>query len=212
MTPTTPAQTAANKANAQHSTGPKTEAGISRSSMNNFRHGLAGLFMIPAWENREEFDELSNALRAEHAPSTPTEVLLVERMAQHFWLTQRAMRLQTKCIEEDFPTSDDNKGLPLYLRYQVTHERAFHKCLNDLLKLRAEKRKAEIGFESQKHKQADQIRREAAENRKQELHRWSVLLSEAKVDHQDLLNLNVRHSTALLSNSENRPLTAEQAG
>ena len=35
MTVTTPAQTAANKANAQYSTGPKTETGISRSSMNN---------------------------------------------------------------------------------------------------------------------------------------------------------------------------------
>jgi hypothetical protein len=209
---TTPAQTAANKANAQHSTGPKTEAGISRSSMNNFRHGLAGLCMIPAWENRREFDELYDALRAEHAPSTPTEVLLVERMAQHFWLTQRAMRLQTKCIEEDFPTSDDNKGLPLYLRYQVTHERAFHKCLNDLLKLRATTRRAEIGFVSLKHKQADQTRRESAESRKQELHRWSVLLGEAKVDHQNLLNLNLRHSAAPVSSSENRPLTAEQAG
>jgi hypothetical protein len=208
---TTPAQTAANKANAQHSTGPKSEAGISRSSMNNFRHGLAGVFMIPAWENRREFDELYDALPAEHAPSTPTEVLLVERMAQHFWLTQRAMRLQTKCIEEDFPTSDDNKGLPLYLRYQVTHERAFHKCLNDLLKLRATTRRAEIGFVSLKHKQADQTRRESAESRKQELHRWSVLLGEAKVDHQHLLNLNLRHSAAPVSSSENRPLTAEQA-
>jgi hypothetical protein len=208
---TTPAQTAANKANAQHSTGPKSEAGISRSSMNNFRHGLAGVFMIPAWENRAEFDELYNALRAEHAPSTPTEVLLIQRMAQHFWLTQRAMRLQTKCIEEDFPTSDDNKGLPLYLRYQVTHERAFHKCLNDLLKLRATTRRAEIGFVSLKHKQADQTRRESAESRKQELHRWSVLLGEAKVDHQHLLNSNLRNSAAPVSSSENRPLTAEQA-
>jgi hypothetical protein len=211
MTMTTPAQTAANKANAQHSTGPKTEAGISRSSMNNFRHGLAGLFMIPAWENQREFDDLYDALRAEHAPCTPTEVLLVERMAQHFWLSQRAMRLQTKCIEKGFPTSDDNKGLPLYLRYQVTHERAFHKCLNDLLKLRAAMRKAEIGFESQKHRQADQTRREAAESRRQELHRWSVLLGEAKVEHQDLLNLNLRHSAALVSNTANRPLIAEKA-
>jgi hypothetical protein len=215
---TTQTQTAANRANAQHSTGPKTSDGISRSSMNNFRHGLAGAFMIPAWESQQEFDELSDALHAEHAPSTPTEVLLVERMAQHFWLTQRAIRLQNKCLEDGFPTSDDDRGLPLYLRYQLTHDRAFHKSLNALLKLRAEKRKAEIGFESQErkrneeaHKQADQTRREAAENRKQELHRYNVLLGEAKFEHQDMLNFMLRRSAPADPVVENRPLTAEKA-
>ena len=215
---TTQTQVAANRANAQHSTGPKTNDGIMRSSMNNFRHGLAGAFMIPVWESQKEFDELSDALIAEHAPSTPTEILLVERMAQHFWLTQRAIRLQNKCLEDGFPTADDDRGLPLYLRYQLTHERAFHKSLNALLKLRAEKRRAEIGFESQERKrneearkQADQTRREAGENRKQELHRYSVLLAEAKYEHQDVLNFNLRHTATAPASSENRPLAAEKA-
>jgi len=208
---TTLTQTAANRANAQHSTGPKTNEGIARSSMNNFRHGLAGAFTIPTWESQKEFDELSNALRAEHAPSTPTEALLVERMAQHFWLTQRAIRLQNTCLEDRFPTSDDDRGLPLYLRYQLTHERAFHKSLNALLKLRAEKRRSEIGFESQKHKQADQTRREAAETRKQELHRYNILLSQAKFEHQDLQNFTLRHSATAPVSSENRPLATGKA-
>jgi hypothetical protein len=208
---TTQTQMAANRANAQHSTGPKTNDGILHSSMNNFRHGLAGAFMIPLWESQTEFDELYDALRAEHAPSTPTEVLLVERMAQHFWLSQRAIRFQNKCLEDGFPTSEDDRGLPLYLRYQLTHERAFHKSLNALLKLRAERRRAEIGFESQKHRQADQTRREAGEIRKQELHRYSVLLVEAKFEHQDLLNSNLRQSATAPVIGENRPLTAEKA-
>jgi hypothetical protein len=37
---------------------------------------------------------------------------------------------------------------------QSTHDRAFHKSLNTLLKLRAEKCKAEIGFVSQEMKQS----------------------------------------------------------
>jgi hypothetical protein len=37
------------------------------------------------------------------------------------------------------------------MRYCTTHTRAFHKSLNDLLKLRSERRKAAIGFEAQKH-------------------------------------------------------------
>ncbi len=61
-------------------------------------------------------------------------------------------------------------------------------CINTLLKLRAEKRKAEIGFEqSQKHKEAEQTRRQSNETRKQELHQWAVLLAEAKVTHQQVL-------------------------
>jgi hypothetical protein len=76
-----------------------------------------------------------------------TEMILVERMAQHHWLRNRAEFLQSNCFHDD--GSVDEKRLALYLRFQTTHERAFHKCLNDLLKLRAEKRKHEIGFESQ---------------------------------------------------------------
>jgi hypothetical protein len=167
--------------------------------------------MIPVWESQEEFDALYEALRAEHAPSTPTEILLVERMAQHFWLTQRAIRLQNKCLEDSFPTADNDRGLPLYIRYQTAHDRAFHKALTALLKLRAEKRRAEIGFESQRQKHADQTRREASENRKQELHRYSVLLAEAKFEHQDLLNFKLRHLATAPASSETRPLAAGKA-
>ncbi len=73
------------------------------------------------------------------------------------------------------------------LRYQTTNDRAFHACLNALLKLKAEKRKVKIGFESQKHKEAEETRRQSNENRKQELHQWAVLLAEAKVTHQQVL-------------------------
>ena len=52
--------------------------------------------------------------------------------------------LQGNCFLDD--GTIDDKRLALYLRYETTHERAFHKCLNELLRIRAEKRKAEIGF------------------------------------------------------------------
>jgi hypothetical protein len=118
--------------------------------MNAFRHGLAGAFTILADEVREDFDELYEGLRAEHQPETPTEILLVESMAQHYWLKQRALRLQKFCFDDD--NGCDEKQLALSLRYQITHDRAFHKALNTLVKLRADKRKAEIGFVSQEMK------------------------------------------------------------
>jgi hypothetical protein len=57
------------------------------------------------------------------------------------------------------------------------------KALNDLLKLRAAKRKEQIGFESQQRAERD-------DKRKQERHQWDILLAEAKVDGQQLRDLN----------------------
>jgi hypothetical protein len=56
------------------------------------------------------------------------------------------------------------KHFALYLRYQTTHERAFYKALTELQKLREQRRKEQIGFESQKRAQADEIRAEKALN------------------------------------------------
>jgi hypothetical protein len=205
------AQIAANQANAQHSTGPKTEEGKAISCRNNFRHGFSGAFTVLPWEDQNEFDLLLGGLRDEHKPSGLTEMILVDKMAQALWLSKRALMLQHVTFNHELPVCDDPKQLALYLRYQTTNERAFHKCLNDLLRLRAEKRKQEIGFESQIHKQADQTRRESSENRKQELHRWAVSLAEAKLDHQLLQNSTLQHSKNDASCEEETQITAERA-
>jgi low affinity Fe/Cu permease len=214
----TTAQIAANQVNAQHSTGPKTEQGKAIASLNNLRHGFNGSFTVMPWESQDEFDFLFIDLRVEYKPVTVTETVLVEKMAQAMWLGQRAVLLQQRCFNPNVPVCDNEKLLALYLRYQTTHDRAFHRCLNELLRLRAEKRKQEIGFESQKRKQeeesrkaADQNRREASENRKQELHRYNVLLAEAKADHQDLLNMNLQHSIDPLSTPKSRSIESQKA-
>jgi hypothetical protein len=208
---TTSAQIAANQSNAQQSTGPKTPEGKAIAARNNFRHGFTGEFTVLPWEKQEEFNMLMDALRDEHEPSGLTERILVDKMAQALWLTKRAVMLQHVTFNDQLPTCDDTKQLALYIRYQTTNERIFSKCLNELLKVRAEKRKQQIGFESQKHKQADQTRREAGENRKQELHRYSVLLIEAKFEHQDLQNFSLRQSRATVPSTEPSPITAQTA-
>jgi hypothetical protein len=175
-----PQQIAANRANSQLSTGPKTAEGKQTVSQNNFRHGLAGAFHFLRWEKPTDFDQLLLGLTTEHKPQTPTEKILVERMAQHEWLRQRAQTLQHVCFSEGGSVeARHEKEFALYLRYQTTHERSFHKCLSDLLKLRAEKRKIEIGFESQKAKEADQAR-------KSQLHEARTRLSNAKAAHLEL--------------------------
>jgi hypothetical protein len=62
--------------------------------------------------------------------------------------------------------------------------------LNDLLKLRAEKRKTEIGFERQEHARAQQIRKQEKHEMQKQRHKWEILLAEVKVDGQQLRDLN----------------------
>jgi hypothetical protein len=119
--------------------------------------------------------------------------------------------LQHVTFNHEVPTCDDEKQLALYIRYQTTNERIFQKCLSEFLKLRAEKRKAEIGFESQQQKQADQARREAAENRKQELHKWRVLLVQAEVDNQELQNMRLETPEHRIHGRIERIIAAENA-
>jgi hypothetical protein len=186
----TESQIEANRENAKLSTGPKTDAGKAVSALNNIRHGLTGAFRVLPTESQSGFDALLAAFREEHQPETLTETTLIEAMAQHHWLRRRALSLESSCYDSATGVIVDEKQLALCLRYQTTHERAFHKALNDLLKLRAARRKAEIGFESQKRKQEEQTRKQEQHAMKKERHKWNIMLAESKVDGQQLRDLN----------------------
>jgi hypothetical protein len=183
----TEAQIAANQLNSQHSTGPRTEAGKAASSQNSWKHGLTvGVFRVLAHEDQFNYDLLRQSLLDEHKPTSPTEAILVERMAQHHWMRTRAIHYQSACLEDE--NGLDYARLSLFLRYETMHERAFHKCLTDLLKLRAEKQKAEIGFTSQAHKE--------------EMHRLELLWRES-----DLRYHEARATGAQLTNESNQQYT-----
>lgn len=182
----TPAQIAANQANAQHSTGPASQSGKQAASQNNFRHGFTGDFKVLDWERQEDFNDLLTRLATEHEPSTPFEYSLVEKMAQHFWLVQRSLKLQERCFQPDLPGKEADSKLTLYLRYQTTHDRAFRQASDELRKLRNERRKAQIGFESQKREHDREEREIAAEIRRQEKHEAHVRLANAKAEHLEL--------------------------
>jgi low affinity Fe/Cu permease len=176
----TSSQIAANQSNAQHSTGPRSPQGKAIVALNNLRHGFYGAFRVLGWEDQEQFDILSVNLHGEHKPSTPTETALVDKMAQSLWLSKRAVFLQGVSFNVASPTCLDEKQLAVYIRYQTTNDRAFNKSLDQLLKLRAEKRKQEIGFESQKRRQEEDVRKEADEVRKQAMHEARLRAVNAK--------------------------------
>ncbi|HEY3457971.1 MAG TPA: hypothetical protein VGK64_25540 [Bryobacteraceae bacterium] len=186
----TESQIQANRENAKLSCGPKSEIGKAVSALNNTRHGLTGAFRVLPSESQSDFDALLAAFREEHQPETLTETTLVEAMAQHHWLRRRALALEPSCYDPETGAITDEKQLALYLRYQTTHERAFHKALNDLLKLRAAKRKEQIGFESQKRRQEEHARKQEQHQMKKERHKWEIILAEVKVEGQQLRDLN----------------------
>ena len=173
------AKLTANRANAQLSTGP-SEASFPVTSQNRTTHGLArhnGAFRLLPSEDATGFEELKQSLLDEYQPSSVTETILVTTMAESHWLSHRAQRLQDSCFDPETSQIADPKMFSLCLRYQTTHTRAFHKSLNDLLKLRAAKRKEEVGFEAQR------IKNEQHEMKKQ-THYWNVLKKDGEACHQ----------------------------
>ena len=176
------AQLRANRENAQHSHGAVTEEGKNHSKMNNFRHGLAGLTMVHVlleWESEANYAAMEKALFDEHKPDGPTEKLLVGKMAQHYWLSQRAITIQSMAFLGTGPFAGGAEHkIGTYIRYQAEHDRAFYKALQMLLKLRAEKRKEKIGFESEK-------RAEAKEARTVEIHHYKVAAAKMRLSEQN---------------------------
>lgn len=215
----TEAQINANRANAQQSTGPTSAEGKAASCRNNTRWGFRGQFAVLSSESQEEFDTLLERLRADHQPESVAEDLLVLKMAQHFWLSQRAQKLCDLTFETE--TSNPEKLLSLWLRYQVTNDRGFHKCLDQLLKIRSQRIEEAIGFERQKERsrareqagaraqarteafQARESQRAQRAQQRAELHTLAVGFAEAKLTHQNFLNWKLIPSLDRLEQTEN---------
>ena len=153
-------QRAANQANAQLSTGP-SEEGKANSAGNNFKHGLCpteGFFVLLPGEPVEEYLDLKNTLRNEYNPETPTEIILVQRMAESEWLRGRAVMLQSHALYTEDGNKDGTHKANLYMRYATAHEKSFYKALNELRTIRKERAKSENGFKSQELKQEAAVR------------------------------------------------------
>src|SRR5579863_6085716 len=69
-------QTAANRLNAQKSTGPRTPEGRAAVRLNGVTHGLTAETLVLKGESEDDFNALFESLEAEHQPETPTEETL----------------------------------------------------------------------------------------------------------------------------------------
>jgi hypothetical protein len=93
-------------------------------------------------ESLEEFNALSESLRAQFEPATESERMLVDMLTQHEWYMRRALRMQqhlSDTLSED--GTPDTKRLNLVARYYKTHERAYAQAKRELENMRKHKRK-----------------------------------------------------------------------
>lgn len=145
----TKAQIAANRRNAQSSTGPVTDAGKAKISQNALRHGLCASIPQMSDENDEQVQELLAMLRDEHQPVGATEEILVYKMAEHFFYGKRASYLLSEKLDWADKGDDMTRQINLFLRYHTTADRGYLRSLNELRKLQKERRLQEIGSVSQ---------------------------------------------------------------
>ena len=149
---------AVNQANAQHSTGPKTDAGKQRSSVNALKHGLYSSRIVQPHEDAEEYDLFRASLVAEHRPATPTEEFLVDELAQNAWKIRRLRAIEAGAFSStNIGEALSGDLLTALSRALGTAERAFHRSLAALAKLQHAR-----GFVPQKQKQAAQAAEAAA--------------------------------------------------
>ena len=130
-----PEKQAANQANAQHSTGPKTQEGKARSAENSRTHGFCSKENLVAAEDQEEFDEMAHGYQVELSPEGAIEQTLADEIVAAAWQLRRMRRVETEaCSGHDSYAAiiDDDvlqKKLDRLARHKTRIERTFHRCL-----------------------------------------------------------------------------------
>ena len=100
-----------NRANAEHSTGPVTEAGKQRSSQNALRHGLTAQTVVLPQEDIEAYQSQLKSFTAEYHPKGATECNLVQALADATWRLNRIPTLEASLLS--VAPDDDLTGTAL---------------------------------------------------------------------------------------------------
>jgi len=132
MTPSTRA--AINQANAAHSTGPKTEQGKQRASLNAVSHGLTGNRMILQAHEQEAYARLTAALTTELSPATESERQFVQKIIDCHTRLNRIASMESNILNfglventSDTPHSDDVECMAAQTRSWLEHDTSFEK-------------------------------------------------------------------------------------
>jgi hypothetical protein len=146
----TRAQNNANKANAQRSTGPRTEAGKQAAKYNRTRHGLAGKQVVIHCEDADAYEALRTGLIDSYQPANVAETALVDEIAQNYWRLQRARAIEAETFNVHCHGADPIIGyesaepkFETIRRYMASIERAYHRAMAQLHLEQSTRRKLE---------------------------------------------------------------------
>jgi hypothetical protein len=128
-----PATQLANTANAQLSTGPRTEEGKRRSSQNARTHGLTAHHPVIPDEDRAAFDQLRTQLQAETKPQGALQQIVFEELIHAAW---NLCRVRT--LEAELNPSAPDAQLDRLARHHTRLERAFFRALRELKALQTD--------------------------------------------------------------------------
>jgi hypothetical protein len=95
---TTPNRSEINRANSQHSTGPKTAEGKKQSSLNALRHGLTGQTVVMPAEDLQAYQLHLKSFTDEYHPQGATEANLVQALADASWRLNRVAAMETNLL------------------------------------------------------------------------------------------------------------------
>jgi hypothetical protein len=109
-------QTAANRINAQKSTGPRSAAGKMKSALNARKHGFAGnAFTVVRLEELDEICQLRQDALDLYRPVNSQELFAVERIAACQLSMIRASRLEAGLFTTCLDKALDPEGEPIHL-------------------------------------------------------------------------------------------------
>jgi hypothetical protein len=129
----------ANRANALLSTGPRTDSGKQRSSINALRHGLTAASAVLPSEDQAAFDAHRRGFFDEYQPATPTETQLVQELADTSWRLNRIPLLEAALLSKDpSPQTLIPQLATLGLHYQRL-SRQFQKAVDKLREVQADR-------------------------------------------------------------------------
>jgi hypothetical protein len=153
---------AINRENSLKSTGPKTEAGKQKSSLNALRHGLTGHVVVLPDEDLDAYQRFAGSFHDDLKPVGALETQLVQSLADDAWRLNRAKALETNLLTlgmHDLSGSildeseeacnalataaalrDQTKALSTLSMHQNRIARTFERTLNQLRQIQAERR------------------------------------------------------------------------
>jgi hypothetical protein len=127
-----------NQANAQHSTGPRTEAGKQRSSLNALRHGLSSRIVVMPTEDLEAYQAHLKSFADEYHPLGATEAHLVQILADTSWRQNRIVAIEANVLGFATMTlmaDNDSKVLANLSLHSQRLSRIFERTVAQLLDL-----------------------------------------------------------------------------